>query len=51
MLEIVLLKKEDEIEFGKIFAEIKEILEKPKPPVVDKKNICKKCAYYEFCFV
>jgi CRISPR-associated exonuclease Cas4 len=41
----------DDTIFNDIFSEIKKILDKPKPPIVSKKNICKKCAYYEFCFV
>ena len=49
--ETVLLTPEDEKEFEKIFSDIREILDKPKPPAVIKKTICKKCAYYEFCFV
>ena len=41
----------DEKVFNNIFSEIQEILTKPKPPTVSKKNICRKCAYYEFCFI
>jgi CRISPR-associated exonuclease Cas4 len=47
----VLLTHEDEEEFETIFSGIREILDKPKPPAAIKKTICKKCAYYEFCFV
>ena len=47
----VLLDPEDEVEFESIFSGIRDILDKPKPPAIVKKNICKKCAYYEFCFV
>ena len=49
--ETVLLTPEDEKEFESIFSDIRRILDKPKPPAVIKKTICKKCAYYEFCFV
>jgi len=49
--ETILLEPGDEKEFENIFLNIKEILDKPKPPVINKKTICKKCAYYEFCFV
>jgi CRISPR-associated exonuclease Cas4 len=49
--EVVLLLPEDEVEFKNIFSGIREILDKPRPPLVIKKNICSKCAYYEFCFV
>ncbi len=41
----------DEKVFNDIFSEIQKILDKPKPPAAIKKNICSKCAYYEFCFV
>lgn len=41
----------DEILFKDIFSGIQKILAMPMPPVIIKKNICKKCAYYEFCFV
>ena len=30
---------------------IKEILRKESPPTLEKKNICKKCAYFDLCFV
>ena len=34
-----------------IIIEIKEILRKESPPILEKKNICKKCAYFDLCFV
>ena len=34
-----------------IIIEIKEILRKESPPTLEKKNICKKCAYFDLCFV
>ena len=46
----ILLEPEDKKEFENIFSGIQTILCKPKPPEVVKKNICAKCAYYEFCF-
>ena len=49
--EPVILNHEDEEVFEAIFSDIKKILDNPKPPPADKKTICKKCAYYEFCFV
>ena len=30
---------------------IKEILRKESPPILEKKGICKKCAYFDLCFV
>ncbi len=49
--ETILLTAEDEDEFDNIFSGIDEILKESKPPPADKKKICTKCAYYEFCFV
>lgn len=39
----------DEIE--KILVHIKDIVNKEHPPKMDKKRICKACAYYELCFI
>ena len=41
----------DETEFENIFSDIRNILDMVKPPAVINKPYCKKCAYYEFCFV
>lgn len=30
---------------------IKEILRKESPPILEKNGICKKCAYFDLCFV
>ena len=30
---------------------IKEILRKESPPALEKNGICKKCAYFDLCFV
>ncbi len=47
----VLWEDKDEEFFEKLFFKIDKIIESPKPPLAVKKNICSKCAYYEFCFV
>ena len=49
--EVVFFGTDDEINFKKIFENIKKILDKEQPPGANRMNICKKCAYYEFCFV
>ena len=49
--QTVIWESDDEETFNNIFSEIQKILYEPKPPAVVKKNICSKCAYYEFCFV
>lgn len=49
--EVIELGKKDETEIEKALIEIKRICNMEKPPPVEKKTICKKCSYYEFCFV
>ncbi|GAE90637.1 CRISPR-associated protein Cas4 [Acetivibrio straminisolvens] len=49
--EFVELSDADKIELEKALVEIKSICNMEKPPPVEKKPICKKCSYYEFCFV
>ncbi|WP_049770133.1 Dna2/Cas4 domain-containing protein [Calditerrivibrio nitroreducens] len=48
--EEVILTKEAEKEVELALIKIKEILNMEKPPELEKKSYCKKCAYYEFCF-
>lgn len=45
------LTKEDEEEISEIIDKIVLIVDSEKPPKVKKKGYCKKCAYYEFCFI
>ncbi len=47
--ERVTLKKEDVVEIENALGEIKRIVRGDVPPP-RRKSICKKCAYYEFCF-
>ncbi len=49
--EIVVLDTDDDKAFENIFADIKRILDNLRPPAANRTTICKKCAYYEFCFV
>jgi CRISPR-associated exonuclease Cas4 len=49
--EIVIWEEADEAEFETIFSSIRDILGREKPSVVINKPFCKKCAYYEFCYV
>ncbi|WP_330381861.1 CRISPR-associated protein Cas4 [Defluviitalea phaphyphila] len=46
----VFLEKEDEIYIEKIIKEIKELKEGTIPNQISSK-ICKKCAYYELCYI
>ena len=46
----VCLLKEDEARIEEMIEEIKELKNKPIPKKIDSK-ICKKCAYYEMCYI
>ncbi|MDQ2086774.1 CRISPR-associated protein Cas4 [Herbivorax sp. ANBcel31] len=50
-IEVIELTEKDESEIERALIEIKKICEMEKPPPLEKLSICKKCAYYEFCFV
>ena len=50
-IEIVELTENDEEELKDTLVKIKEILGQDKPNKVVKLPYCKKCAYYEFCYV
>ena len=45
------LTNEDRENLDNIIIGIKEILRKESPPTLEKKSICKKCAYFDLCFV
>lgn len=45
------LMHDDKGEIDSILEEITLILEKENPPPVIKTKICKKCAYYELCYI
>lgn len=50
--ELVELTHEDETKLEKLLVEIEEILtQKTPPPAEKKKSICRKCSYFELCFV
>lgn len=49
--EDIFLDKEDEEELKSILEEIDEIISLEVPPQLNKKSICKKCAYYELCYI
>lgn len=48
---LVELKDEDIIEIENICKSIKAINNSLVPPFGEKKGICKRCAYYDFCFI
>ena len=47
----VQLTQEDIINLEEILTNIKVIVEKDIPPELEKKRICKSCAYYDLCFI
>jgi CRISPR-associated exonuclease Cas4 len=47
----VILDEENEAEIKKIIQEVKTIIEQKEPPIAVFQTKCKKCAYYEYCFI
>ena len=45
------LTNKDRENLDNIIIGIKEILRKESPPALEKNGICKKCAYFDLCFV
>jgi len=50
-IEEIILTPEAEEELYKIIGKINQILELENPPLPKRKKICKKCSYYQLCFV
>lgn len=48
---VVELSEEDMIKLDSIVADIIKICQKEYPPADANKKICKKCAYYDLCFI
>ena len=49
--EEIFLSLEDEKEIEKILENISKIIQEEKPPKLEKLKICKKCAYFEYCYI
>ena len=49
--EDVFLNEEDQKELKNILKEINKIIVLKTPPEIIKSRICKKCAYYEICYI
>ena len=45
------LTAEDEKYIESVLIDIKEIVNTHLPPILEKKRICKKCAYFELCYI
>lgn len=50
-IEKVVPIQQDYDEIERNLAAIEEILVAEKPPAAEHKNICKKCAYYDLCYI
>ena len=49
--EEVFLSEDDEKKIKEILSEIEKITLMEKPPELEKLKICKKCAYFEYCYI
>ncbi len=49
--EEVFLTNEDEKRLETILIDINKLMLLKLPPEINKKSICKKCAYYELCYI
>lgn len=49
--EEIFLTEEDEKRIEEILLEIREIVNLKQPPKLEKLKICKKCAYFEYCYI
>lgn len=47
----IYLTEDDRERLELIINEMQEIITSPTPPSATQRAICKKCAYYEFCFI
>lgn len=48
--EEIILTPENEEKVEAALREVKNILDLEKPPPLERKSYCTRCAYYEFCF-
>lgn len=49
--EEIVLNDSDLLEIEKILIEIENIVNQEYPPMLERKSICKKCAYYDLCYI
>ena len=49
--EEIFLTEEDEKRIEEVLLEIREIVNLKLPPKLEKLKICKKCAYFEYCYI
>jgi len=49
--EEIFLNEDDKVRLQSVLMEIKNIVSLDTPPQINNKSICKKCAYYELCYI
>ena len=49
--EIIKIDDNNMDKLNKCIKEIEKLIEQEKTPEVEKDNKCKKCAYYEYCYL
>jgi CRISPR-associated exonuclease Cas4 len=50
-IHIIELDSDNEIELLEVLADIEALIELPSPPTPKLEKHCKRCAYYEYCFI
>lgn len=50
-IEIVILNDETKKELEKCILDIDKLMQQNEVPKTEKKNTCKRCAYYEYCYI
>lgn len=58
-IEYPLLKRKEKVELSEkdikeledALEKIKNIINSPEPPLLQKKSICRKCSYFELCYI
>jgi CRISPR-associated exonuclease Cas4 len=45
------LTDDDEKNIDTMIMDLKIIVNRPLPPLLEKKRICKSCAYFELCYI
>lgn len=49
--EIIILDENNMNKLNKCIEDIEKLVNQEKVPDVEKKNKCKRCAYYEYCYL
>lgn len=49
--EEIILNEQEELELKSVIEDIQKIISSKLPPNTINKRVCKKCAYYELCYI